>query len=260
MERIADRAVPAGKDLDAAIEHARAALAALLRVAGTAKARDRRSSPRPGLCCPPCSSTGSTWPPSGWAGTPPSGWAGTPPSGWAGTPPSGWAATLPRRSRPFAPTATKPSRSAAHCCTGCRPAIRPGRRWRSSWGGSATTAIAIRDRGPSRLTPTTSMPRVTCCCTPREIRTPTSARCCTSCSRCATGSACWPARPTPGAGGLEQAPDVPGPGAALRLAGPAGAQPVGAQPAPKLSRRCPGRARRWGWGRGEPPRRPSRAE
>jgi hypothetical protein len=34
MERIADRAVPAGKDLDAAIEHARAALAALLRVAG----------------------------------------------------------------------------------------------------------------------------------------------------------------------------------------------------------------------------------
>jgi hypothetical protein len=34
MDETADRAVPGGEDLDAAIEHARAALAALLRVAG----------------------------------------------------------------------------------------------------------------------------------------------------------------------------------------------------------------------------------
>jgi hypothetical protein len=34
MDETADRAMPGGKDLDAAIEHARAALAALLRVAG----------------------------------------------------------------------------------------------------------------------------------------------------------------------------------------------------------------------------------
>jgi hypothetical protein len=35
MDDSADRAVPGGEDLDAAIEHARAALAALLRIAGT---------------------------------------------------------------------------------------------------------------------------------------------------------------------------------------------------------------------------------
>jgi len=46
--------------------------------------------------------------------------------------------------------------------------------------------------------PTTSTPGVTCCCMPRGTRTSTSAPRCTWCSRCATGTACWPARPTRG--------------------------------------------------------------
>ena len=59
MNNIASRPLLNGKDLDAAIDHARAALAALLRIpGGTDEPATRRCSPRPAPCSGPCSITG----------------------------------------------------------------------------------------------------------------------------------------------------------------------------------------------------------